>query len=150
MLRHMVPVRERLTSPLTRLEEEMGTLMNRFFGPEEGWWQGKNGFMPHTNVAETEKGFEVTVELPGMKPEEVTVEMKDGRLWVAGEKKEEKEEKGKTFHRVERHYGEFRRVIPLPVAVEEEHVEAKFTEGVLRITVPKAVKALPKQIKVST
>jgi HSP20 family protein len=124
--------------------------MNHFFGPEEGWWLGKAEFMPHTNVAETENGFEVTVELPGMKPEEVTVEMKDGRLWIAGEKKEEKEEKGKTFHRVERRYGEFRRVVPLPVAVDEDRVEAKFTEGVLRINVPKAAQVLPKQVKVST
>lgn len=149
MLRHMVPSRERLTAPLTRLEEEMGGLLNRFFAPEEGWWLGKAEFMPHTNVAETEGAFEVTVELPGMKPEEVTVEMKEGRLWIAGEKKDEKEEKGKTFHRIERHYGEFRRVIPLHVPVEEEKIEAKFVDGVLHVTVPKAAKMLPKRIKVS-
>ncbi len=149
MLRTMLPNRERLPRPLVRFEEEMERLMERFFTPEEGWWTGKIEFMPHTNVAETETAFEITVELPGMKPEEVTVELKDGRLWVAGEKKEEKEEKGKAFHTMERRYGEFRRVFNLPVAVEEEKVEAKFAEGVLRVIVPKATKALPKAIKVN-
>lgn len=150
MLRNLVPTRDRFTWPLNRFEEEVGDLMGRFFGPEEGLWGNRAEFMPHTDVAETEGSFDVTVELPGMKPEDVTVEMKEGRLWINGEKKEEKEEKGKTFHRVERRYGEFRRVIPLPVPVEEEKIEAKFTEGVLRIKLPKAAKALPKHIKIGS
>lgn len=149
MLRNLVP-RERMVWPFARVEEELGNFMGRFLGPEEGFWMGKAEFMPHTDIAETESGFEVTVELPGMKPEEVTVEMKEGRLWIAGEKKEEKEEKGKAFHRVERRYGEFRRVIPLPTPVDEGKVEAKFTDGVLRVSVPKAAKALPKHVKVTT
>jgi HSP20 family protein len=79
--------------------------MNRIMGTEEGRWPVWAGFTPTFNLAETEVGFEVTMELPGMKPEEFKVEVKNGELWVTGEKKEEKEEKGKTFHRVERTYG---------------------------------------------
>ena len=66
---------------------------------------------------EKEDKFEVTVDLPGLKPEEVEVEFKGDSLWITGERKEEKEKKDKTYHRVERSYGEFRRVLPLPSAV---------------------------------
>jgi HSP20 family protein len=121
--------------------------MEKFFG-EEGWNGGIEKFIPRSNLAETEKGFEITVELPGMKPEEFNIEFRNGELWITGEKKEEKEEKGKTFHRVERHFGEFRRVFTLPAAVNEEMVEANYKEGVLHVTVPKAEEAKPKRIAV--
>jgi HSP20 family protein len=76
------------------------------------------------------------------------VEMKEGSLWISGEKKEEKEEKGKTFHRVERRAGMFRRVLPLPAEVAEGQAEARFIDGVLKITLPKTEKVAPKQIEV--
>lgn len=148
MVRELAPWRGQIAWPFKRMEEELGNVMGRFFGPEEGWF-GKGEFVPHTDVAETAEGFEVVVELPGMKPEEVSVEFKEGRLWIGGEKREEKEVKGKTFHRTERRYGEFRRVVPLPVPVEENRIEATFRDGVLRVVVPKSAKAMPKQIKVS-
>jgi HSP20 family protein len=110
---------------------------------------GREGkFLPEANIAETEKAIEVTVELPGMKPEEVKVELREGVLWITGEKKEEKEEKGRTFHRIERRTGEFRRAFTLPVEVEEGKVVAKFEGGVLHITLPKAEKVAPKRIEV--
>ena len=108
------------------------------------------GFTPKLDLVESEGAFEVTVDLPGMKPEEVNVELKNGQLWITGEMKEEKEEEGKTYHRIERHVGEFRRVLPLPTAVKEEEIEAKFTEGVLKITVPKSEEAKTKHIEVKT
>jgi HSP20 family protein len=76
------------------------------------------------------------------------VEIKGEQLWITGEKKEEKEEKGKTFHRMERRTGMFRRIFTLPAEVVDEKVEAKFAEGVLKITLPKAEKVAPKQIEV--
>jgi HSP20 family protein len=109
-----------------RLEREFENLMERFLGPEEGRVMVWGGFAPTLNVAESEEAFEVTVELPGMKAGEVQVEMKNGDLWISGEKKEEKEEKGKTFHRIERHHGEFRRVVPFVVPVAEEKISAEF------------------------
>jgi HSP20 family protein len=109
---------------------------------------GKGMFVPEANVLETEKAVEVTMELPGMKPEEVKVEMSDGRLYVSGEKREEKEEKGKTFHRLERRTGEFRRVINLPAVVDDAKAEATFAEGVLKVSLPKSVEAAPKAIPV--
>ena len=94
--------------------------------------------------------MEITVELPGMKPEDVKVEVLEGRLMIHGEKKEEKEVTDKTFHRVERRYGEFRRTLPLPTTIDAEKVVAEFKDGVLKVTVPKVPAAQPKNIEVKT
>ena len=133
------------TRPIVRFEREMDELFNRFFGERE---IVPEVLIPTANLAETEKSFEVSLELPGIKPEDVRVELRNGELWITGEKKEEKEEKGKTYHRIERRYGEFRRTIALPAAVKESQVDAQFKDGVLRITMPKAEQVLPKKIEV--
>lgn len=146
MFRTMIPWTNKFPT-LTTWERELPTLMERVFG-EESLPFGE-GFNPRANIAETDAGVEVTLELPGVKPEEVRVELHDGELWIMGEKKEEKEEKGKTFHRVERRYGEFRRVIPLPRTINKEKVTAEFKEGVLKVAVPKMEEAKPKHIEVT-
>jgi HSP20 family protein len=139
------------TTRLPRLfdfETEFPKWVREVAGPEAGIFGQDGKFLPEANMVETDKAVEVTVELPGMTPEEVKVEIKENALWITGEKKEEKEEKGKTFHRIERRAGMFRRVLPLPVEVMEDKVDARFAEGVLKITLPKAVKVAPKQIEV--
>ncbi len=133
-----------------RLEGDVENLFERFFGPVERPLMNFDGFVPRTNVAETEDEFEVTVELPGMEPEGFDVELKEKSLWISGEKKEEREEKGKTYHRIERHHGEFRRVIPLPTMVDESKITAEYTDGVLMVRVPKAEDVKPKHIEVKT
>lgn len=130
------------------LERELPALWERFVGPEE-WMGFGHGFTPRTNVVETPEKFEVSLELPGMRPEEFKVEVQAGELWISGEKKEEKEEKGKTFHRVERRFGEFKRVIPLPANVNTEKVAAEYKEGVLRIALPKTEEAKGKMVPVT-
>jgi HSP20 family protein len=125
----------------------MEELMERVFRPEDGWWTGPT-FVPRMNVAEREGEFEVTIELPGMKPEEFNVEVKNGALWITGEKKEEHEEKGKTWHCVERRFGEFRRIFPLPAEVKPEQVQARYEGGVLTVTVPKTEEAKPRHVPV--
>ena len=109
-----------------------------------------NMFVPSVNFAETAKGYEVSIELPGMNPEDVHVEFKDGHLWITGERKNETEEKGKTFHRIERRYGSFRRVIAIGNEVDAEKVDAAYKDGVLTVFVPKAVAAQPKRIPIKT
>jgi len=133
---------------LPEFEMDLPRWMMEVLGPEAGTFGRETKFLPESNIVETEKAVEVAVELPGMKAEDVKVEIRENALWVTGEKKEEKEEKGKTFHRVERRAGMFRRVFPLPVEVMEEKVDARFTDGVLKITLPKAEKVAPKQIAV--
>lgn len=146
MLRSMIPWRERLPASFPRFENEMEDLVERFFGPGDDW--AVTRFAPALNVAETESAYEVSVELPGLKAEEVHVELKEGNLWISGEKKEEKEEKGKAFHRVERRHGEFRRMVRLPGTVNESDISAKFTNGVLTVTVPKTEEVKPKRIPI--
>ena len=147
MTRAMTPWTTRIPR-LFEFEMDLPKWMTEALGPEAGLIGREGKFLPEVNMAETDKAVEVTVELPGMKPEEVKVELHDGALWIMGEKKEEKEEKGKTFHRIERRTGAFRRVMPLPVEVEADKVDARFHDGVLTIGLPKIEKAAPKKIEV--
>ena len=147
MTRMMTPWFARVPR-LPDFETDFPKWMAEVFGPEAGVFGRDGKFLPEANLVETDKAVEVTIELPGIKPEDVKVEIKENALWVIGEKKEEKEEKGKTFHRVERRAGMFRRVFQLPVDVTEEHVDARFAEGVLKITLPKAERVAPKQIEI--
>jgi HSP20 family protein len=132
-----------------QMEKEMRDLMEGFWGTDGGRLATAN-FVPSIDLIENENEFVVTVDLPGLKPEEVNVEFQGGALWITGERKEEKEEKGKTFHRVERSYGEFRRVLPFPSAIVEDKIEAKFTNGVLNVSVPKAEMVKPQRIEVKS
>jgi HSP20 family protein len=129
------------------MEEEFPGLFKRFTEFERELW-GNGAFYPPANLVETETAFEVTMELPGLKPEEFHVEVREGLLTIYGKKEEEKEEKGKSFHRVERHYGHFRREMRLPLPVEEEKVTAEFRNGLLTVTIPKAKEVIAKTIEV--
>jgi len=129
-----------------RFRHEMDQMFGQFFAAEDN--ERQLIYAPRTNVAETETEYEVTVDLPGMKPEDLDVELKDGHLWITGERKHEEEEKGKTYHRIERSYGHFRRVIPLEESVNPEKVDAEYKDGVLHITVAKDEAAQPRKIPV--
>jgi HSP20 family protein len=132
------------------MDEEFEELMERLFHSEEGMTPVKGWFTPRIDFTESDTQYEVKVDLPGLKPEEVKVELRGGDLWISGERKEEKEEEGKTFHRIERRHGEFRRVLPLPVEVAEEKIEARVENGVLTVIVPKSETVKPKSIEVKT
>jgi HSP20 family protein len=146
MTRTLAPWTGRLPR-LFDFETEFPRWMRDAFGPEGGIGR-EFDFLPEANITESDKAIEVAIELPGMKPEDVKVELHDRMLTISGEKKEEKEESGKTFHRVERRSGSFRRAFTLPMEVEEGNVDAKFTDGVLHVTLPKTEKAAPKKIEV--
>jgi HSP20 family protein len=105
-------------------------------------------FSPETNFAETEKQYEITLDLPGVKPDDFNLEFDDGQLWITGERKEEEEVKGKTYHRVERNYGRFRRGVSLGPDIDADNIEATYKDGVLTVIVPKAPTACPKKIVV--
>ena len=126
----------------------LAALVREFFAPEEAGWKELVEFRPTANLAETETAFEVTVDLPGVKPEDVHVEMREGDLWITGERREEKEENETTFHRLERFVGRFERMMPLPTTVNEGKIVAAFNDGVLKVTLPKTETAKPHRIEV--
>jgi HSP20 family protein len=132
-------------SPIETLHEEMEDLFNRFFwGTEiEPRIETEIGrrFVPSVNVSEDDKEILVTADVPGLEEKDLDVTITRDSLTIKGEKKEENEEKGKNFYRMERNYGSFTRVIPLTSEVDEGKAKAKFKNGVLKITLPKSPKA---------
>jgi HSP20 family protein len=101
---------------------------------------------PTTDVTETEKAIIVSAELPGMKQEDVSIELENGILNISGERKLDEEKKGRNFHRIERSYGKFMRAISLPPNVDTEKISASFDNGLLEVEIPKNEEARPKKI----
>lgn len=105
-------------------------------------------WQPATDVVETDKEFVFKAELPGVKKEDVSVELEGDVLTIKGERKEEKEEKGKKMHRVERFYGSFLRSFALPDNVDTKAIRAEMKDGVLEVHVPKTAAPESKPTKV--
>jgi len=106
-------------------------------------------WMPRVDISETESEFILKAEIPDVKKDEVKVTVDNGVLTITGERKQEKEEKGKKFHRVERYFGSFMRSFTLPDNVDEAKIEASFKDGMLNLRLPKTEKSKPKAIDVN-
>jgi HSP20 family protein len=131
----------------------MRSEFDRFFN-EPGWWPalhrpsfrflgGEDGWNPQVDVFQKENRLVTKIDLPGLKKEDVKVEVTDGHLAISGERRREQEEKEKEFYRCEREYGSFYRVVPLPESIKLEDVNATFTDGVLEVSVPLPAKTQP-------
>ncbi|TAJ35162.1 MAG: Hsp20/alpha crystallin family protein, partial [Nitrospirae bacterium] len=103
---------------------------------------------PLVDIVEDEKEYLIKAELPEVKKEDVKVTVQDDVLTITGERKYEKEEKGKKYHRVERAYGSFERSFTLPEDADGAKVNAEFKDGILKVHVAKSEKAKPKSIEV--
>src|SRR5574338_501658 len=129
--------------------EEMSDRLNRIFARPAVWQgQGKEimtvaDWTPTVDISETEAEYVIKAELPEVRKEDVKVTVEDGVLTILGERKQEKEEKGKKFHRIERSYGRFVRSFTLPDSVDEALVKAEYADGVLNLHLPKSEKAKP-------
>ncbi|BCD62957.1 HSP20 family protein [Nitratiruptor sp. YY08-26] len=99
--------------------------------------QAENIWMPAVNEKEDEKAYYVEVDLPGVKKEDINLEVKDNVLTISGERKFKKEEEDKGYKRVESFFGKFERSFTLPADADAEKIEAKAEDGVLHITIPK-------------
>jgi HSP20 family protein len=107
-----------------------------------------SGWSPSLDLYDDKDAFVVSVELPGMKKEEIDISLHDGVLTVSGERKHERENKeGQTF-RSERYFGKFQRSVSLPASVDASSVKASYKDGILSISLPKAEEAKPRQISV--
>jgi len=103
---------------------------------------------PSVDIVETPEEFQIKAELPEVKREDVKVSVDAGVLRIEGERKQEKEEKGKKYHRVERSYGSFLRTFALPDNVDDRNVQAEFKDGILNVRLRKAEKSKPRSIEV--
>jgi HSP20 family protein len=127
----------------------METLWSQLIGePGDGLFRGR--MVPSLDLTETPTAVEIRVDVPGLKAEDIDIQLSNGVLTVSGQRKEEKEEKGKTFHRVERRHGAFSRSVTLPAAVAEDKVDAQYRDGVLTISLQKTEEAKSKKIKVKS
>jgi HSP20 family protein len=135
--------------PAYSLQREMNRLFDEFFGSFDQpvvFFESSelSAFTPKIDVKETEKEILVTAELPGMEEKDVSVTLVNDSLTIFGEKSEEKKEDVKGHYRMERTYGSFRRVLPLPVDIEAEKVTAEFKNGVLSVKMPKCAEVQKK------
>jgi HSP20 family protein len=132
------------------LQREIDQVFNDFWRGMPVLADRGNGGMGSVkiNVAETEKQFEVTAELPGVDPKDIDIQLKDDILTIKGERKSEKEDKQKNYHLIEQSYGSFERSFSLPAEVQSDKVEASFDKGVLKITLPKSPESQPKTKKI--
>ena len=106
------------------------------------WSRGSTwAAVPAVDIAETDKAYEITAELPGMDEKNIEVKFADGVLTIKGEKKDEKEEKKKDYYLSERSYGSFQRSFQVPDGVDTDKIEATFKKGVLTVALPKSVEA---------
>jgi HSP20 family protein len=143
------PIRE-----LGSLENRLENRLERFFGLSFPSRNGEKESMtvaqwtPLVDISEDDTEYLVKAELPELKKEEVKVSVENGELTISGERKSEKEEKNRKFHRIERSYGSFLRSFTLPESVSGDKVTAEFKDGLLMVHLPKDERAKPKTIEV--
>ena len=143
----MTLVRWRPMRDLWSIQEEVNRTFDDFFGRTAR--EFTNGhWAPAVDIAENKDNLTVNVEVPGMKKEDVKVTFQDGILTIKGERKQEKEEKKRDYHYMERSFGSFRRSVQLPSTVDAEKVDATFKNGVLTVKLAKRADAKPKRITV--
>jgi HSP20 family protein len=147
-------------TPALSLRDEINRLFDAFDVGFARWPSPRSMFgadmleratvnIPAVDVAETEKSFEVTAELPGMTDSDINVELVNGDLRIKGEKKEEREEQDKDYYLSERRFGSFERRFRVPEGVDASKVEAAFANGVLKVTLPKTPAAAPKRVEIN-
>jgi len=126
-------------------QDEMNRVLDNFFSRESPYG---TDWRPKVDVAETESNIIVKAEIPGIDPKDIDISITGDILTLKGEKKEEKENTGRCYHRVESSYGCFKRVINLPVSVNVDKVTAEGKNGILEIILPKKEESKTKKINV--
>ena len=139
----------RMSNPLFDLRNEIDTLFDRFFsgslfGPFGGLPDAQplrqrfGGMMPKVDVSESEREIQIVAELPGLKQEDVELNLDNDLLTLRGETSTSRDEKDKQYHLSERSYGRFERSFRLPETVDREKISASFENGLLTVTLPKS------------
>lgn len=135
----------RYTRPKYRhLSKSFNELMDEFFEPTNA--QTTNNLTPKVDIREKEQEFQFLLELPGVRKEDIQIEVEQDVLYVSGERKAAEETKETNVHRMEQFYGSFHRRFHLPQGLDKETIAAQYQDGILRLTIQKHEKAIKKQI----
>jgi HSP20 family protein len=137
------------------LQDEVDNIFNFAFGPLLGSRGVVNpdgqsfDWAPSVDLYEDKDAVTVQAELPGLKKEDITLNLEDGVLTISGERKQEKKFEEAESHRIERYHGRFQRVVSLPSEVDAEKIKAAYNDGILTVTLPKSEKVKPRQIPIN-
>jgi HSP20 family protein len=148
-----LPTMRRRNDGLQNLRRLSSALDDAFGNWPQG--QGLEGsitsaWVPACDIFEDKDGIKIVMEVPGVRPDDVKLQIENNMLTIRGEKRQVAEEKADRVHRYERSYGSFERTFSLPSTVDGDRIEADISDGVLTVMLPKAEKARPRQIEVKT
>jgi len=129
-----------------RLTRAFGAALTR---PEREDEMHLAAWAPPVDIAEEKDRILITAELPGFQEDQIEIQTENGTLTLRGERKFEKETEGRSYHRVERSYGQFVRTFSLPNNVDRANIKADFANGLLKVVLPKREDAKPRTIKIS-
>ena len=151
LVRRVWPSRPTFDTPTADFESvrrEMLRLLDVVAG--ESFGDVAPGVFPPMNITQDDQNFYVRAEVPGIKPTELSISAVRNRISLAGERRIQSEHEPASYHRRERAEGSFNRTVTLPTEVDTERVDAKYSDGILTLTLPKAEEARPRQITVCT
>jgi HSP20 family protein len=129
------------------LFQEMEEMLSDAMGTEQEAWFTRR-MVPPLDVVECDKELKVKMDLPGMKAEDIDIQVIGNLLTISGERKEEQEETEKSFHRIERRTGTFSRIFSLPCSIDSKKIDAKYENGILNVILPKSEESQGCKIKV--
>lgn len=140
--------------PFAELEDMRSRLMRAFDLPSPLRWAGEDlspaVWAPSVDVKETEEEFIIHVDLPGVKPEDVDLQVTGDNVVIKGERKFEQEQEKEGYHRIERSYGSFQRAFTLNTPVKADEISAGLKDGVLTVKLPKAAEARSRKIEIKS
>ncbi len=140
---------------LSTIRKQMDRLFEDMLSGDRHDWMGLHSmggmWTPAVEIEETEKELILKAEIPGIDAKDLDVEVGEDRVTISGEHKEEKrsEDKDRNYFRSEFHYGQFQRVVPLPMLIKTEEIKSEFKHGILTLTMPKVEDAPKKAVKVN-
>lgn len=134
---------------LATLQDRLNRAFGTAFGRERDDEVSMAAWVPPVDIAEEKDRIMITAELPGFKEDQIEIQSENGMLTLRGERKFEKEHDGRNYHRVERSYGQFVRSFALPNNIDREHIRADFSDGLLKIELPKREDAKPRTIRIT-
>lgn len=143
----MAIVRWQPLGNLLDIRKDIDKLFEEFFEGKAPI-EGDVGWTPRVDVHETDNSFVVSADIPGLEKKDIKISMQNNVLTIFGERKMEREEKNKSYHRIERYAGKFSRSFQLPTGIDADNVKAAYKNGVLTIEIPKKEEAKAKEIPV--